>query len=128
MGFQKRKTASGTEILVQKDLGPEQLSIPAYSFNTVPGLSQIPPPRNEEDVKAWVSRLATTTAATLLHLVDPLTQTYSYTNVVGKNAKREASDLCWQSISTEDDESEQPTKSLKRLVIEVKDPCMFLCI
>lgn len=121
VGFQSRKEKDGCEYTVERNIGTEQLSIPAFSFQTITELSQIEPPKDETGVQAWVSRLAGKTSSTLLHLCDPLTTAYTFSGVVGTGTKGERSDLCWQPES--DEESETPTKPLRRLVIEIKTPC-----
>lgn len=124
IGFQTLREVDGGELIVDMNIDEEQLSIPAFSFQTNTGLSQIKAPQNEYGVQNWVYSLAAKTASTLLHLSDHKTKAYSFGDIVGKGAPAERSDLCWQSGSEK--ESEAPTKPLKRLVIEVNTPCQYL--
>ncbi|KAG8958972.1 hypothetical protein FRC05_008259 [Tulasnella sp. 425] len=119
-GTNTLREVDGSELIVDMNIGLEQLSIPAFSFDTLTGLSQIEAPQNEYGVKNWVYSLAAKTASTLLHLSDHKTKGYSFGDVVGKGTPAERSDLCWQPRSEK--ESETPTKPLKRLVIEVNTP------
>ncbi|KAG8943701.1 hypothetical protein FRC04_002533 [Tulasnella sp. 424] len=114
------REVDGSELIVDMNIGLEQLSIPAFSFHTITSLSQIEAPQDEYGVQNWVYSLAAKTASTLLHLSDYKTKAYRFGDIVGKGAPAEESDLCWQSGSEE--ESEAPTKPLKRLVIEVNTP------
>ncbi|KAG8950197.1 hypothetical protein FRC04_007831, partial [Tulasnella sp. 424] len=87
VGFQSRREKDGCEYTVEGDFGTEQLSIPAFSFQTNTGLSQIEPPKDETGVQAWVFRLVGKTSSTLLHLCDPLTTAYTFSGVVGTGTK-----------------------------------------
>ncbi|KAG8927004.1 hypothetical protein FRC00_002392 [Tulasnella sp. 408] len=123
MGFQTLREQDGTEFIVERDIGEEHLSIPAFSFQTSTTLSQLRAPKDEVvGVQAWVARLAGRTAETLLHLCDPNTRGYTFSDVVGKGTKGERSDLCWQRESDSNLESGTPTRTLRQLVIEVKTP------
>ncbi|KAG9041412.1 hypothetical protein FS837_012309 [Tulasnella sp. UAMH 9824] len=76
------------------------------------------PPNSEERVRTWIDQVVLSTAARILHVSDPNTTPWVFSQVVGKGTQQILSDLAWQK--------EPPANSddvpVRRLIVEAKSP------